>query len=52
MVDDQGGYLLDISCGKHRADTNWKTEYLTWMSSWTGCGRSGGQRRQWHNTTP
>lgn len=21
---------LDISFGKHRADTNWKTEYLTW----------------------
>jgi hypothetical protein len=21
---------LDISFGKHRADTNWKPEYLTW----------------------
>jgi len=21
---------LDVSFGKHRADTNWKTEYLTW----------------------
>ncbi|EJL22306.1 hypothetical protein PMI05_05090 [Brevibacillus sp. BC25] len=22
---------LDISFGKHRADTNWKPEYLTWV---------------------
>lgn len=21
---------LDVSFGKHRADTNWKPEYLTW----------------------